>query len=151
LPLLAIRLGTVETSNLDKLIEAMVKFIEPYKYFKIYLENACIIENPNKIIIASVPDKGYVSRIERQINECFVQNGFNKTEPLSKLGLFILFSSSVNFDKKTNFNFKDYEMHLKSSKKEILGKYLIIEGLEILKNGFVKKDAIIKKIKLKEY
>ncbi|MCL2320863.1 MAG: hypothetical protein FWC47_02005 [Oscillospiraceae bacterium] len=151
LPSQSIRLGTVEAANLDKLIDTMVDFISPYKYFKIYVENACILENPAKIILAMILDKGYISRIERQINECFVQNGFTKAEPLNKLGLFILLSSNMNFDKKINFNFKDYEMNLKSSKKEFLGKYLLIEGLEIIKSGSFKKDAIIKKIKLKEY
>jgi len=149
LPSLSILLGTVDTNNLDKLILVVEDFISPYKYFKIYLENACIFENSNKIIIGMVLDKGYISRIERQISEKLVQNGFNKSEQGNRFGLFIFLSSNVNVDKKINF--KDFEIQLKNCKKEALNKYLTIEGVEILKSGIGKKDALIKKISLKEY
>lgn len=149
LPSLSIRLGSVETNNLDKLMEVVEDFISPYKYFKVYLENASILENPNKIIIGLILDKGYASRIERQISECLAQNGFNKSEPFNKPGLYIFMSSNINIDKKVNL--KDYEANFKNCKKEVLDKYLSIEGLEILKSSLGKKDALIKKIKLKEY
>lgn len=149
LPSTSIRLGIVDTNNSDKLAGVVEDFISPYKYFKAYLENACIFETPNKIIIGMIVDKGYVTRIERQIAENLAQNGFNKTELNSKLGLFVLLSSNVNVDKKINF--KDFEAHIKNCKKEILGKYLTIEGIEILKSGLGKKDALVKRIKLKEY
>ena len=149
LPSLSIRLGAVDTNNLDKLILVVEDFISPYKYFKIYLENACIFENPNKIIIGIVLDRGYISRIERQIGESLVQNGFNKSDQGNKMGPFILISSNVSIDKKNNF--KDYEIQLKNCKKEALNRYLTIEGVEILKSGTGKKDTLIKKINLKEY
>ncbi len=149
LPSLYIHLQTIETNNQDKLFQEIEEFFNPYKYFKAYLDAIAVFENPNKIISALIIDKGYLSRIERQIGDNLLQKGFNVSEPVNRWGLNILLCSNVNLDKKVNF--KEYEANFKTCKKDYVNKYLTIESAELLKYNSGKRDNLVKRFKFKEY
>lgn len=76
-PVMHIPLTTIVNPDIDKLETIILKVLKPYKEFKVRINNGVYVNAENKQVSVSIDEKGYVSRISRNIFELLTLHGIN--------------------------------------------------------------------------
>lgn len=72
-----IPLTTIVNPDIDKVESIVLKVLKPYKRFKVRINNGLYVNTENKQVSVAIDEKGYVSRISRNIDELLALNGLN--------------------------------------------------------------------------
>ncbi|MFD3155453.1 hypothetical protein ACFIJ5_01020 [Haloimpatiens sp. FM7330] len=104
-----IHLETVHNPNVHTLDSVIHNVIKPYKKFKVKLDNDICIDNQNKSINLKIENKGYITRIARNIGETLSLHGINITDNPENLNLYIPLANTNNnrrnyYVRHNNFN-----------------------------------------------
>lgn len=142
-----IHLGTVWNANMEDLDSLVYKVIKPYKKFKVQLDSSIFIDEENKLINLKVQDRGYITRISRNLNEILSLSGFGVKNQQGDNELYIPLASTVN--NKRNYFVKNNNFHPLWS--YLQNDTFKINRIEIWKNNNSKKDCLIKKYELRDY
>lgn len=146
-----VHIGTVsnvKTEKFDELDSLIYKIIKPYKKFKVQLNNNIIINEENKLINLKIQNKGYMTRICRNINDILSLSGFNVKYLNEEDELYIPLASTII--NKRNYFLKNNNFHpLWSYIQDDTFKISEIEIWQTFSNS--KKDCLVKTYELRDY
>ncbi|AWZ49691.1 hypothetical protein [Hathewaya limosa] len=151
-PSIYIPLSTMVNPNLEKLDMVVSKILNPYKKFKVEITNSIYVNNDHKQVGLIIDEKGYISRISRNILEILSLHGFN----LNSMTCENLSSSLKIPMANTNYNVKKASSQslLTVNKNLLPADYLSvakINRIELWKLNGNKKDCVIKSFPLKNF
>ncbi|WP_138206418.1 hypothetical protein [Haloimpatiens lingqiaonensis] len=142
-----IHLGTVWDIKIEDLDSIIHKVLKPYKKFKIQLNNNILVDENNKLISLKVENKGYITRISRNLNETLSLSGFPVKTQKEDEELYIPLANILN--NKRNYFIKNNNFHpLWNSNPNYTFK---INRIEVWKNSNNRRDSSIKKYELRDY
>lgn len=145
---LYIPIGTIYDPEINKLDTVVTKVLQPYKKFKVKINNNIALNNQNKQVNVQIDDKGYIIRISRNINETLNLNGFNMNTS-EYWHLFVpLASSNYNIKKACGNNSIPFNRSL--LKNDYLN-FAKIDRIELWKIIGNRKDTVIKSFPLRKY
>lgn len=143
-----IPLGSVSNIEIEKLDELVTKILNPYKKFKVGIENNLMLSEDLSTLNLKVEDKGYINRISRILMDTLNLHGFQVKDFTTTNFNIPLVSANHNIRKA----FSNSGLTIDNSKnKEDFFKFVKINKIEVWKQLNNKKDSVIKSYNLKEY
>ncbi|OPJ62290.1 2'-5' RNA ligase family protein [Clostridium oryzae] len=149
LPVLHITLEVIGDPNIDKLDQILSKIFNPYKKFKVEIRDIICFDEPYKSVNLKIESKGYISRLERKVNETLKLHGFNVRDSISNWDLHISLANP-NFALR-EWSKNEYASACSRAKKHGFYKLATIDRIELWKPINNKKEMTIKTYNLKEY
>lgn len=143
-----ISLGSVVTSDFDKLNEVISKILHPYKKFKVGIENSLILSDDFSTVNLKVEDRGYINTIARHMYDAFTLNGFTIKEPINEKCFPLPLASSNNSIKKASSSGITIDH---SKDKDDFFSFVKVTKIEVWKQLNNKKDNVIKSFTLRDY
>ena len=148
-PNLYIPVSAITNPDLEKLDLVISKIINPYKKFKVDINNKIALSENLSQVNLKVEDKGYIFRLARSITDTLNLHGFNVDKNNDNIDLRILLANANHIIKKsqTGGNLSIDE----TLSQEDSFKFAKVSRLELWKQISNKKEVPIKIYNLRDY
>lgn len=147
---LHIPIVTLTNPDVEKIDDIIAKLLEPYKKFKVKINNGVYVNTENKQVSVIIDEKGYVSRISRNIDDTLSLYGFNTEAAHSAHSNLFIPVAGINYNIKKACNHEVIPIRKNIITGELL-KYAKIDRLELWKLSGHKKDSVVTTFNLREY
>ena len=142
-----IPLGTIFDPEVNKLNNVITKILEPYKKFKVGINNSLTLNNQGKLVNIKIENKGYIVRIHRNITDTLSLHGFNINNKNNSLTMPL---ALANYNIRKACNNSDIPVYKHLLQTEHI-KFAKIDKLELWRLNGNHKDIVVKSFPLKEY
>lgn len=149
LPVLHITLEVIDDPNIDKLDKIVSDIMKPYKKFRVELNGVICFDPPYKSVNLKVENRGYITRLVRQINENLKLNHFKVRENVDNWDLHVSLANTNYASRK--WSTSEYKIACEDAKNINPQKVVRINKLELWKPINNKKTMTVKSFSLKEY
>ncbi|AJA49966.1 2'-5' RNA ligase superfamily [Clostridium pasteurianum DSM 525 = ATCC 6013] len=149
LPVLHITLEVIDDPDIEKLDKIVTEIINPYKKFRVKLNGVICFDPPYKSVNLKVENKGYITRLIRQINEKLKFYHFKVRENIDDWDLHVSLANT-NYAIR-NWSTDEYMMACENTKNSDPQKVARIDRIELWKPVNNKKTMTIKSFSLKQY
>ncbi|AYD41309.1 2'-5' RNA ligase family protein [Clostridium fermenticellae] len=140
----------LEDPDIDKVSGIIADILQPYKKFKVEINNDLSFNANFKIVDIKVESKGYIIRLARQINEMLRLYKFNiKENNFDNCNLYIPLVRA-NFGLR-EWNNKEYIAACENVKRNEIKHVIKIDKMELWKNVNNKKSTVVKTFKLRDF
>ncbi|KYH34893.1 hypothetical protein CLTEP_12150 [Clostridium tepidiprofundi DSM 19306] len=144
---LYIPLGTIFNPDINKLNNIITKVLEPYKKFKVGINNSLTLNNQGKLVNIMIDNRGYIIRIQRNIEDTLSLHGFNINNKNNTINIPL---ALANYNIKKAYNDSGIPVYKYLPKTDHL-KFAKIDRLELWRLNGNHRDAIVKSFPLREY
>ena len=149
LPVLHITLEVIDDPDIDKLDKIVSDIIKPYKRFRVEINGVICFDPPYKSVNLKVENKGYITRLVRQINDTLKSNHFKVRETINDWDLHVSLANTNYAVRK--WSTSEYKIACENTKNINPHKVVRINGFELWKPINNKKTMTVKSFSLKEY
>jgi hypothetical protein len=148
-PNLYIPVSAITNPDLEKLDLVISKIINPYKRFKVDINNTITLSENLSQVNLKVEDKGYIFRLARSITDTLDLHGFNVDKNNDNINLHILLGNANHIIKKSHSGGK---LSIDESvKQDEFFKFAKVTRLELWKQVTNKKEMPVKVYNLRDY
>jgi 2'-5' RNA ligase len=149
LPVLHITLEVIDDPDVDKLDKIVSDILKPYKRFRVELNGVICFDPPYKSVNLKVENKGYITRLIRQINEKLRINHLKARENIDNWDLHVSLANTNYASRK--WSTSEYKIACENTRDSNPQKVARIDRLELWKPINNKKTMTVKSFLLKEY
>ncbi|MGK0466510.1 hypothetical protein [Clostridium sp.] len=148
-PNLYIPITAITNPDLEKLDVVVSKIVNPYKKFKVDLNNSINLSENFSQVSLKVEDKGYIFRLARNITDTLDLHGFNVNKENDPINLHILLANANHTIKKSS-NGGSISIDDSLDKNDFY-KFAKVSRLELWKQISNKKEMLVKTYTLRNY
>ena len=148
-PNLHITISTITNPDVEKLDVIISKIINPYKNFKVNINNSIALSENLSQVNLKIEGRGYIFRLARSITDTLDLHGFNVEKNEGIADLHILMANANHIIKKL-YNGGSLCIDANLGKDDFL-KYAKVSRLELWKQVSNKKEMVVKTYNLRDY
>lgn len=148
-PNVHIPISTIVNPDVEKLDAIISKIINPYKNFKVDINNSITLNENFSQVNLKVESKGYIFRLARSVTDTLDLHGFNVEKNEGTIELRIFMANANHIVKKLH-NAGSLCIDANLNKDDFF-KYAKISRLELWKQVSNKKEMVVKTYTLRTY
>ncbi|WP_125154139.1 2'-5' RNA ligase family protein [Clostridium rectalis] len=149
LPMLHITLEVIDDPNIHELSKIVTDIIKPYKRFKVMLDGTICFDPPYKSVNLKISNKGYITRLSRNINDNLKSRGFKVRDNIENWDLHVSLANT-NYAAREWSN-REYVAACQWMKRECINRMATIKAIELWKPINNKKEMVVKSFPLRDF